>query len=97
MPPAELREIDGWIKARPKPKPTRPQAIRRLVKQALAAAHPRGAHKGAAKAKAMAGEQIERMIDPAAPAEDRRQRKRRLLKGPSEFREMRTDLPKSGR
>jgi hypothetical protein len=30
--------------------------------------------------------------DPSAPAEERQQRKRRLLKGPNEFREMRDEI-----
>jgi hypothetical protein len=35
------------------------------------------------------------MIDPAAPPEERAQRKRRLTKGPTEFREARIDQPKT--
>ena len=75
--------------------PGRSEAIRRLVELGLAVApRQRGAHKGAAKAKAMAGEQLDRMADPATSPEERLTRKRRLLKGPSEFRDMRADLPK---
>jgi hypothetical protein len=33
------------------------------------------------------------MIDPSAPADERDQRRRRLTKGPPEFREDRVDLP----
>jgi hypothetical protein len=32
---ALLSRLDGWIGAQPKPKPTRPDAIRRLLEQAL--------------------------------------------------------------
>jgi hypothetical protein len=39
-----------------------------------------------------AEEQIEKLIDPSAPDEERQQRKRRLLKGPREFREMRDGM-----
>jgi hypothetical protein len=35
------------------------------------------------------------MIDPAASPEERVQRRRRLTKGPSEFRDHRIDLPKA--
>jgi hypothetical protein len=45
----------------------------------------------------LAGNTIEKMIDPAAPPEERAQRKHRLTKGPSEFREDRVDLPKPKR
>jgi hypothetical protein len=38
---------------------------------------------------------IEKIIDPAAPPEERDQRRRRLTKGPPEFREDRVDLPKA--
>jgi hypothetical protein len=38
---------------------------------------------------------IEKIIDPAAPPEERAQRRRRLTKGPLEFREDRVDLPKA--
>jgi len=47
------------------------------------------------RAKELATKTIEKMMDPSAPPEDRAQRRRRLVKGPSEFREDRTDLPKS--
>ena len=35
LPPAELAAIDVWIAKHPKPKPSRPVAIRRLVEQGL--------------------------------------------------------------
>jgi hypothetical protein len=38
FPPAELRALDAWIAAQPTPKPSRPEAVRRLVKQALKSA-----------------------------------------------------------
>jgi hypothetical protein len=36
-PPAELRALDAWIAGQPAPKPSRPEAVRRLVEQALKA------------------------------------------------------------
>jgi len=45
--------------------------------------------KRAAKAADMAGRKIDQLDDKSAPDEVRAQRKRRLIKGPSEFREMR--------
>ncbi len=76
---------------------TRSEAIRRLVelgltikvnqKQSAAAAR---AH----RAKELATKAIDKMIDPSAPPEERDQRRRRLTKGPLEFRDDRVDLPK---
>src|SRR5215510_4577098 len=42
----------------------------------------------AAKARAMAGQEIDRLSDPSATEEERQRRKRRLLKGPKEFRDV---------
>jgi hypothetical protein len=47
------------------------------------------------RAQELAAEAIETMIDPAAPPEERAQRRRRLTKGPPEFRELRVDLPRA--
>jgi hypothetical protein len=48
-----------------------------------------------AKALDLAGQQIDKLGDQLASAEERQARKRRLLKGPGEFRDIRGDLPKS--
>jgi hypothetical protein len=45
--------------------------------------------KKAAKASEMASQEIDRLIDPSAPDEERQRRKRRLIKGPKEFRDVR--------
>jgi hypothetical protein len=44
----------------------------------------------------MAGQEIDRLLgDPGSlPVDERERRKRRLTRGPSEFREIRGDLPK---
>src|SRR5262249_20953092 len=58
-------------------------------------APPAGVRPGrAAKARAMAGQEIDRLSDPSATEEERQRRKRRLLKGPKEFRDVRS---KSGK
>jgi hypothetical protein len=93
-----LGSIDKWRGAR-EDKPTRPGAIRRLVELALAGSDPteqRNA-KSAAKAADMAGEQIDKMANLVLPEEERRARKRRLIKGPREFRDMRGDQLKPRR
>lgn len=37
LPPTELKAVDEWVAAQPKPKPSRPEAIRRLVELGLVA------------------------------------------------------------
>ena len=54
-----------------------------------------GARPGrAAKAREMAGQAVDRLTDPSATDEERQSRKRRLLKGPKEFRDIRDKRPK---
>ncbi|MGC2713702.1 MAG: hypothetical protein WA366_10025, partial [Pseudolabrys sp.] len=51
--------------------------------------------KSAAKAREMAGQTIDRLLGDAGsvPVDEQERRKRRLTKGPNEFREIRGDLP----
>ena len=97
----ELREsVDDWARRQPDG-PSRSQAIRRLVELGLAGASrvsgkkiPR---KNTVESAKIAGRQLDRMGDPAATSHERAARKRRLLKGPQEFRELRGDLRKAPR
>jgi hypothetical protein len=74
---------------------TRSEAMRRLVEQALAGADTRPMGAGAQqKAADLASREIDKMDDQTATSEERAQRKRRLVKGPREFR---GDRPKSRR
>ncbi|HEY7230334.1 MAG TPA: hypothetical protein VH558_08195 [Pseudolabrys sp.] len=50
---------------------------------------------GRKKAAKMAGRQIDRMADQTLSAKERARRKRQLIKGPREFRDMRRDRPKT--
>jgi hypothetical protein len=69
-------------------------------KSIIATLHGPSAHRAgvpthrAAKARAMAGQEIDRLSDPSATKEERQRRKRRLLKGPKEFRDVRGKRPK---
>jgi hypothetical protein len=76
----------------------RSEAIRRLVELGLKtktpAKPPAGKPGRRSRAAELAAKQIEKMIDPAAPAEERDRRRRRLTTGPLEFRDDRVDLPK---
>jgi hypothetical protein len=101
FPPDELAKLDAWID-RQRDTVSRPQAVRRLVELGLIAKdagqkpqrEPGSRAKQVAKAAGMAGQEIDRRADLAAPAEEQARRKRRLIKGPSEFREMRSQKPK---
>jgi hypothetical protein len=96
MPTGELKSIDAWIKTQPAPRPSRPDAIRRLVEQALAGTQrpQKRSKEAASKAQQMAGQELDRLGDASLSADEREKRKRRLTKGPGEFRDMRGDLPK---
>jgi hypothetical protein len=91
--------LDAWIAKQKVPGLTRPEAIRRLVELGLAGAKKFAApsQQTRAKAKKFAAEQIDRMGNSTATAEEQARRKQRLLKGPEEFREARVDRPKAKR
>jgi hypothetical protein len=93
--PVELTAaIDKW--AARNEAASRSDAIRRLVELALSGSQPMSQRspKATSKALDMAGQQIDKLADSSATAEERQQRKRRLLKGPGEFRDLRADLRK---
>jgi hypothetical protein len=96
--PAELAAIDAWIASSPDKTITRAHAIRRLVALGLRVktpAKPVGKPGRRLRAQELANKAIEKIIDPSAPPDERAQRRRRLTKGPPEFREDRVDLPKA--
>lgn len=72
------------------------EAIRRLVELGLAGTSAGRSKKSATSSKSseLASNQIDRMSDKSASADERETRKRRLLKGPSEFRDVRKDRKK---
>ena len=74
----ELRAaIDQWA-ARQPDKPSRSEAIRRLVELGLTVKQKgRGSDRQTRRARDMAAETIERKLDPAAPEDERALRKRR--------------------
>jgi hypothetical protein len=94
--PAELiAEVEAWAAAN---ETGRSEAIRRLVELGLASttkAPARRCEKNAAKAKDLAAAAIDRLSESAAHPEEQASRKRRLLKGPEEFREVRVDRAKA--
>jgi hypothetical protein len=93
----QLDQINRWRRGQ-SDMPGRAEAIRRLVElglKAKPAPKPVGNPGRRLRAQELAAKAIERIIDPAAPPEERAQRRRRLTKGPLEFREDRVDLPKA--
>src|SRR4051812_27341610 len=77
--------------------PSLSEAIRRLVEVGLDTSKPAARHsaKSAAKAQELATHTINHLVDPAAPGEEKASRKRKLLKGPKEFREVRVTRRRS--
>jgi hypothetical protein len=87
--------VEAWATANDT---SRSDAFRRLVELGLKvkqAAKPAAKPGRRLRAQELAAKAIEGLIDPAAPPEERAQRRRRLTKGPLEFREDRVDLPKA--
>jgi hypothetical protein len=95
---AELAAIDAWIATSSDKTISRAHAIRRLVALGLkvGATKPKQAPGARAdRAKELASKAIDKMGDPTAHPDERDQRRRRLTKGPEEFREVRVDRPKA--
>jgi hypothetical protein len=90
LPRVILGRVDRW--RREHGTKSRSQAIQRLVEQALGTdAARRPTRKAAAKASELAGREIDRLADPSVAADEQATRKRRLIKGPREFRGVRRD------
>jgi hypothetical protein len=88
---AELVAIDAW-RAKQEDKPSRADAIRRMVQIALTSSKPKPE---ARKASELAARAVERVVDKSVSVKEQRRRKRALIKGPEEFRDIRGDLPDS--
>jgi hypothetical protein len=98
MLPDQIAALDAWISKHKEPDLTRPEAIRRLVEIGLtvkAPARPVSKPGRRSRAQDLATTAIDKMSDPSASPEERDQRRRRLTKGPSEFRDDRVDQPKA--
>src|SRR6476469_2397763 len=95
LPETTISSVDKWAT---KNYTTRSEAIRRLVEMALVLTHgkPRKLSKKAISlSSALAAEEIDRLQHGHAATPDQQaSRKRRLLKGPTEFRDMRAPKAK---
>jgi hypothetical protein len=92
-----LAKVDSWA-AKQDDRPGRSEAIRRLVELGVKVktpARPVSKPGRRLRAQELATKAIEKIIDPSAPPEEHTLRKRRLTKGPPEFREARVDQPKA--
>lgn len=89
-----LEQVDVWA-ADQTPPVTRSAAIHDLLRAGLAsqdaAAEDPRPGKNTERSAGMAGKVIDSLGDQSATADDRAHRKKRLLKGPEEFRGMRDD------
>jgi hypothetical protein len=94
--PKQLSLLDNWISKQPDDL-SRPEAIRRIVDRALISSEPRHEKQKAQKASELAGRVVEHIVDKSMPAEEQERRKRALIRGPREFRDIREDLPKPKR
>jgi hypothetical protein len=95
LPATLTKQVDAWGEDHDA---NRSDAIRRLVELGLTVKTPAKPVSKAgrrSRAQELAGNVIEKMIDPSAAPEERAQRRQRLTKGPTEFREARVDQPKA--
>lgn len=95
-------EIDAWAEQQ-NDEPGRSEAIRRLIEIGLTVKTERASKSEDTKqrqsrkqrARQLAGDAVDKMTDATASVQDQASRKRRLIKGPEEFREARVDTPKA--
>jgi hypothetical protein len=87
-------KIVHWAENQPD-RPTLSEATRRLVELGLTVkSRPKQTPRARAdEANAMAGNQLDQLVDLSASAEEQASRKRRLLRGPEEFQNVRIDRP----
>jgi cytochrome c5 len=94
MPSDLIGEVEAWATTN---ETTRSEAIRRLVELGLTVgAKPKQSPAGrSARAKELASATIDSLTAGAPNNDEKASWKRRLIKGPEEFREVRVDRPKA--
>ena len=94
LPPDDLAAVDAWIAKRKEPDLSRPEAIRRLVELGLSVKTKSAPSERQRAALAdLASKAIDSLTVGTADSDEKASRKRRLLKGPEEFRAVRVDRP----
>ena len=92
--PDQFAAIKAWIKQQKETDLSRPEAIRRLVGLGLTVKTKSASSERQRAALAdLASKAIESLTVGAAESDEKVSRKRRLIKGPEEFRELRVDRP----
>lgn len=96
MPERLTEAVDAWAEAR---QLSRSDALCKLIELGLKIAPPAhtSAHviaSDATKIEELAVHELEALLDPALPMDERERRIRRLTEGPPEFSHERVDLPK---
>ena len=92
LPPEMIAQLDDWAR---KESISRSEALRRLLERALAAeSQKKQGTAEAQKASELADRTAEQLVDKSMPSEKQERRKRAVVRGPKEFREIREDLPK---
>jgi hypothetical protein len=86
-----LKKVDEWRRNQ-RDRPLRAVAIRRLTERGLASGTSR--KESRLKAAKMADQEIDCLGDQAVNNEERARRKRQLIEGPREFRDIRANIPK---
>jgi hypothetical protein len=87
-----IATLDAWI-AEQNDRPSRAEAIRRLVEIGLSTGKPQAQTpaRTSAEAKRLAGQALDDLADPRASTAEQVDRKQDLIKGPEEFRSVRVD------
>jgi hypothetical protein len=85
LPEERMRAADSWANDHGV---SRSEAVADLLGQSLALGRPMPKDRRA-KAAELAAKEIDKLSNPSAPDEERQKRKRRLLEGPRELRNMR--------
>ena len=92
--PAQFEALDDWIERHDVE--SRPEAIRRLVEIGLTVKpKPAPSERQRAALADLASKAIDSLTVGTADSDEKASRKRRLIKGPEEFREVRVDRPKA--
>jgi hypothetical protein len=91
-----IAALDAWIAKQKEPELSRPEAIRRLVELGLTVkTRSAPSERQRATLADLASKAIDSLTAGTPDNNEKTSRKRRLIKGPEEFREVRVDRPKA--
>ena len=91
-----IAALDAWIAKQKEPELSRPEAIRRLVERGLTVkTRSAPSERQRATLADLASKAIDSLTAGTPDNSEKTSRKRRLIKGPEEFREVRADRPKA--